>query len=309
VGLADLLSEAARLAELGVPRNTKAAYRSTGKIWREWCARHEGVTPLPASQDAVIAFLTEEGRRYKVSTLRRHLAALAVLHRAGGYDDPTKGPGVRAVLKGLEAEHGTATRQADALTVPQLLVLVDDLGRRGLGGVRDTALILVGVAGGLRVAELAALQISDVVERDQGAELTVRRSKTDQIGAGAVKLLFPATRRPLCPLAALAKWRGEGMEPDATGALFRSVDMYGNVGASMGPLAMSRAVSRAARRAGLTGRITGHSLRATFVTLGYAHGIPEAVLQAQSGHRSSDTLRGYRRGLRWEDRAALRGLL
>lgn len=45
--------------------------------------------------------------------------------------------------------------------------------------------MLVGFASGLRRSELAALELGDVRQEDAGLAVHVRRSKTDQDGAGA----------------------------------------------------------------------------------------------------------------------------
>jgi hypothetical protein len=47
--------------------------------------------------------------------------------------------------------------------------------------------------------------------------------------------------------------------------------------------------------AGIEGRITNHSMRATSVTQMYATGVPEKVIQERTGHRSLEALRVYER--------------
>ena len=56
---------------------------------------------------------------------------------------------------------------------------------KGLLGVRDRALLLVGFAAALRRAELVALDVAHVAWHREGIIVHVARSKTDQLGAGA----------------------------------------------------------------------------------------------------------------------------
>ena len=47
--------------------------------------------------------------------------------------------------------------------------------------------------------------------------------------------------------------------------------------------------------AGIEGRVTNHSMRATSVTQMYETGVPEKVIQERTGHRSLEALRVYER--------------
>jgi hypothetical protein len=51
---------------------------------------------------------------------------------------------------------------------------------------RNQALLLVGCSGVFPRCELVALDVADIFETANGLELTLRRSKTDQVAVGAV---------------------------------------------------------------------------------------------------------------------------
>jgi site-specific recombinase XerD len=53
-----------------------------------------------------------------------------------------------------------------------------------LRGLRDRALLLLGFAAALRRSELVALNVDDIEENAEGILVIIRRSKTDQEGAG-----------------------------------------------------------------------------------------------------------------------------
>ena len=54
----------------------------------------------------------------------------------------------------------------------------------GVKDARDRALLLIGFAGGFRRSELVGLDRADIEHVRQGVIITLRRSKTDQEGAG-----------------------------------------------------------------------------------------------------------------------------
>lgn len=91
--------------------------------------------------------------------------------------------------------------------------------------VRDGALLLVGFAGGFRRSELAALDVEDVRFTDEGMVITVRRSKTDQEGAGREVAICRGGR--LCPVKALRGWLA--LAEISQGPIFRSVHWRGTV--------------------------------------------------------------------------------
>jgi integrase len=74
----------------------------------------------------------------------------------------------------------------------------------------DRAVILFGFAGMLRRSEVAALALADVDESPEGLSVTVRRSKTDQVGEGAVVAILPGsspTRARCGPWPPSGWWR------------------------------------------------------------------------------------------------------
>ena len=127
-----------------------------------------------------------------------------------------------------------------------------------LSGVRDAALILVMSDAMLRISEAAALLVSDVIEETDGSgRASVRRSKTDQEGRGAVLYLGRPT------MARVRAWREAANVND--GALFRSVSrgslFTSKVGETpLSPASIRRILKTRAAQAGIDG-VSGHSLR------------------------------------------------
>jgi len=154
----------------------------------------------------------------------------------------------------------------------------------------DIALLLLGFAGALRRSELVALDCEDIEECETGMRITIRRSKTDQEGAGQTIAIVRGSIA--CPVAALKAWReAAGI---TSGALFRSIRKGGRVDARLTDQSVSDIVKVHAERVGLDPTLfAGHSLRAGFLTSAAKRGASIFKMMDVSRHRSVDTLRGY----------------
>jgi integrase len=71
-------------------------------------------------------------------------------------------------------------------------------------GLRDRAILLFGFAGAFRRSELVALDVTDLEFCDGGMRVHVRRSKTDQEGAGDTIAI--AWGSVACPVKAVRAW-------------------------------------------------------------------------------------------------------
>ena len=103
----------------------------------------------------------------------------------------------------------------------------------------------------LRGSEVAALALADVEESPEGLSVTVRHSKTDQAGEGAVVAIPPGSFADTCPVRAVAAWRTAAGIVD--GALFARVDRHGRLLGPMSGQAVARVIAQGAERAGLKG--------------------------------------------------------
>ena len=151
-------------------------------------------------------------------------------------------------------------------------------------GLRDRALLVLGFAGAFRRSELVALEVADLVEVPDGLRIAIRRSKTDQEGAGPGGR-HPA-RAPLRPVETVQAWLAAAAISD--GPVFRPVSKGGRVGATaLGDDGYVRAIKKRARAAGLDPALySGHSLRAGFLTAP-----PSTAPRRSSCRRSPGTAR------------------
>lgn len=126
---------------------------------------------------------------------------------------------------------------------------------------------------------------------DDGYRVTIRRSKTDQTGAGQV-ILIPRGYR-LRPVAAVQGWLQAGGITE--GLIFRQVHRGGAVRvAGLSGSAVAEIGKQRAEQAGLDpAEFSGHSLRSSFLTSAAELGGSAFKMMAVSRHRSMDTLSGY----------------
>ncbi|WP_280186369.1 tyrosine-type recombinase/integrase, partial [Nocardia gipuzkoensis] len=168
-----------------------------------------------------------------------------------------------------------------------------------LTGHRDRAIVLLGFAIAARRSNLAALDVTDVVEHEEGLAVTIRYGKTGAREAAVDRGTNPGT----CPVRAVRTWTdAAGL---SVGPLFRPITRYGRlIDARMSPRACGEAVTRAAAAAGVPYR-TGHSLRAGLATEARKAGHDVKTIADQGGwNPTSAELYKYLRIVdRWADNA------
>lgn len=147
-------------------------------------------------------------------------------------------------------------------------------------GLRNRAILLAGFGAALRRSEIVALDVGDVELVDgRSVVLTIRRSKTDQAGAGSEVAIGHSADQDLCAPTALARWiavrqarrpeealftgcRGDGTPTErrlSDKAVVRLIQSTAEaVGAGEADLS--------GRAAGRASRYSGHSLRAGLAT-------------------------------------------
>jgi integrase len=159
-------------------------------------------------------------------------------------------------------------------------------------GIRDRALLSFGFASAMRRSELAALVVGDIQEVPYGLRVLIRRSKTDQEGAGQ-EIAIPRGYR-LRPVEHLTNWLTSANI--ASGHIFRRIDGYAVHQDGMSKESIGRAVQRAARSVGLDpSKFAGHSLRSGYVTSAVEVGAPLPKIMEQTRHRSMDMIATYSR--------------
>lgn len=256
-----VLEETAKdLAVNSISDNTKRAYGMTLKRFDDW-RRDWQVPANDAGVAAYLAALFEAGKSPAVAG--QVVAALRFRAKRLGQESPV-GPKTEAVLAGFRRKArdrgegqvvGVNWSAADTI-VAILAKTAKDAhhGHEVRKELRDAALIAVMSDAMLRVSEAAALDCDDLQHTENGtASLTIRHSKTDQEGEGAVMFLGPRTAKHL------VYWTDAAGISE--GPLFQRLDKAGNPRGPLSSRSIRAIITKRAREAGIEGRVSGHSLR------------------------------------------------
>ena len=236
--------------------NTLRSYRAQWKLWSEWAERR-GTSALPAQPDMLRAYFTERASDgVSRSTLRVAAAAVAFVHVKDGRTSPIS-ESVKGTLKGLSDRAGREQKQVEGLTAEGMAAVRATAcqARRGRGGrleteaearlrgTTDIAVLALMRDALLRIGEAVVLTWADLERWDGGVgRLTIRRSKTDREGRGAVVYVSGQTMRDIDAMAACRGDLGERIFP-------------------MSERQMRNRIKRACAEAGLGEGFSGHSAR------------------------------------------------
>jgi site-specific recombinase XerD len=289
---------------------TVRAYSTDWQAFTAWCSER-GLVSLPADPRTVALYLADQAATCKPATLGRRMAAIAKAHQSAGYESPAsmKHAAVADVWHGIRRTHGVAQDAKAPAVVEDVrrMVAVAMAGSNVMLAARDRALLLIGFAGAFRRSELVALNLEDILQTGDGLVITLRRSKTDQEGAGR-KVGIPYGSTPeTCPVRAYVAWLAAAQI--TSGPVFRNVNRHGQVQpAALTDQSVALVVKRYAAEAGLDAKqYAGHSLRAGLATTAAAAGVSERAIMAQTGHKSAAMVRRYiRDGALFRENAAAR---
>ncbi len=294
------VAAARRYASASRAASTRDKYERAWDAFQLWCDA-EALTALPAHPGTVAVYLARRAEGgLSPAALGLALAAIGWVHRQAGHVAPHRAEGggvVADVLSGARRSHARPPRRKAAADGAVLAQVLAALTGEDLRAVRDRAVLVFGMACCLRRSELVALDVADLERVPEGLRVTVRRSKTDQEGRGAV-VAVPEGRQ-LRPVAALEAWlRAAGV---TEGPVFRRLTRDGTRATAepMSDRAVARVVQTRVAAAGLdAATFGGHSLRAGFVTAAAAAGASAFRMREVSRHKSIQVLADYVRTAR-----------
>lgn len=301
----DRLKERARdYIQASKSESTRRAYSQAWRDFENWCEVYSR-SSLPANGETLALYVTDMADRPRsISTVQLAIAAIASAHRSKGLASPSDDPRLRFVWDGIRRIKTCAPRQKAPVSSAEIEKMIRVLPS-GMRGVRDRAIILLGFSGGFRRSEISALDFDDVEFVAEGAQLNLRRSKTDQEGIGRIVGIPSASRPNCCPVDSIRMWLAA--RGSMKGAMFFEIDWHERITeVRMSGRAVARAVKRYGAAIGIDPEsLGGHSLRSGFATEAARNGATEASIMAQTGHRSLAIVRRYiRLGTVWHNNAA-----
>ena len=247
---------------------------------------------------AVIAWerIMREQQSAAPSTVRRRLSALSSLFKhLVRHGTASRNPVVDVIRPAINREEGTTA----AFSKAQARLMLDAPPADTLAGLRDRAILSVGLQVGLRRAEIAALKVDDLHQNRGFDALRVVRKG----GRRDALAINPQTAQRI---RAYLEFAGHGAEHAAP--MFRP--LRGNAKAhdpagQLDPDAIDRMVRKYAAAIGLARGYSAHSMRATFITTALENGAQLEDVQKAAGHRDPSTTKLYdRRGYNPEKAAS-----
>jgi integrase len=299
----DLKAAVERVRQLVLASAAEASrrgYASDFAHFTRW-AQDRNLTPLPATPEVCCLYIAAISDELALSTILRRLTSIGYAHRMAGFTEnpaSTNNPLLATLMKGLRRVKGVAHQQKEPLLTSDIRQIVS--GGRGLLGIRNAALLLVGYAGGLRREELISLNCSDVGWHSEGITVRIKKSKTDGAAKGRTIGIPFGADETTCPVRCLELWlKAAGISGDEP--IFRGVNRHGKISRHrLSSGSVARIIQAAARAGGMAARaknLAGHSLRSGHVSQAALAGpsLDEATVMRQTGHTSPEMLRRYRR--------------
>ena len=287
-----------------IAQNTRVAYTKAWGKFENFCQERK-VEAFPAKAKHVIDFLVEQatkpvsqiGQPLSMGTIILFRSAINRQHVTKGVRSPTNKPEVCSVLKGLMRIKGTSARRVDALREHHILAMMSKCGSSKIG-IRNAAILALGFSAALRRSEICNLKVEDIEFVNSYDSLstkrmfiTIRKSKTDQNGAGQKIAILEGEQ--IKAISRLEEWLQ--VSKITTGYLFQTMSRGGNLkGNAMHHSDIPRIVKYYANEIGLdASKFSGHSLRAGFVTSAAIHNARLDKIMEITRHRNPTTVMQY----------------
>ena len=276
--------------------NTVRAYKSDFKDFGLFCAQN-GFKSLPSEPKIVSLYLTFLSTKdAKMSTLKRRLVSIGVIHKLKGFYLDTKHPSIIENIMGIKRRKGSIQNGKKPILISSLKLLInviDEQINKEIKKLRDRTIILIGFSGGFRRNEIVSLDYDDLDFVPEGVKINIKRSKTDQFGEGSVKALPYFDNPRYCPVASLKKWIN--ISEINSGSLFRRFLKGSKLSEKrLTDQTVALLIKEYLQLAGIDSKnYSGHSLRSGFATSAAEAGAEERSIMAMTGHKSTEMVRRY----------------
>ena len=263
--------------------NTLRAYKSDFNHFMDFCKKNN-FRPLPADPKIISFYITDLSSNSKVSTLKRRLASISVIHKLKGHYIDIKHPLIIENLMGIQRKKGVFQKSKNPILINELkeiIKVIDNSEKNILKKLRNKALILIGFSGGFRRSELVNIDFEDLEFTKEGVKIFIKRSKTDQSGEGMIKAIPYFKENIFCPVTYLKNWI-EICKVNK-GFIFNISDKM-----------VAILIKKYLLAAGFDPKkYSGHSLRSGFATTAASSGADEKSIMTMTGHKTTQMVRRY----------------
>jgi site-specific recombinase XerD len=277
-------------------KNTVRAYKSDFNDFGLFCAQN-GFKSLPSEPKTVSIYLTYlSTKAVKMSTLKRRLVSIGVMHKLKGHYLDTKHPTIVENIMGIKRRKGSIQKGKKPLLISnlkQIINVIDKEKNEEIKKLRDRSIILIGFSGGFRRNEIVSLDYEDLDFVQEGLKINLKRSKTDQFGEGSVKGLPYFENEQYCPVLSIRKWIE--ISKINTGPLFRRFTKGPKLSDNrLTDQTVALLIKDYLKIAGIESKnYSGHSLRSGFATSAAESGADERSIMTMTGHKSTEMVRRY----------------
>ena len=276
--------------------NTVRAYKSDFSDFGVFCAQN-GFKSLPSEPKIVSLYLTHLSTKdAKMSTLKRRLVSIGVIHKLKGHYLDTKHPAIIENIMGIKRRKGSFQKAKKPILINSLkkiINVIDKQKKEEIKKLRDRSIILIGFSGGFRRNEIVSLDYDDLDFVPEGLKLSIRRSKTDQFGEGFTKALPYFDSSQYCPVVSLKKLLD--LSKIRSGPVFRRFSKGSKLSENrLTDQTVALLIKEYLNLAGIDSKnFSGHSLRSGFATSAAESGVEERNIMAMTGHKSTEMVRRY----------------
>ncbi len=275
--------------------NTLRAYKSDFKDFGAFCINH-GLKSLPTEPKILALYLTHLSKSSKISTLRRRLVSISMVHKIKGHYLDTKHPVIIENLLGIKRLKGSIQKGKKPLLINDLKAIIKVINEQNVDEIvklRDISIVLIGFGGGFRRSELISIDYEDLEFVSEGLKITLKKSKTDQFGEGMLKGLPYFENKIYCPVNNLKKWLL--ISKINSGPIFRRFSKGSNLSNQrLSDQTVVLLIKKYLKLAGIENtNYSGHSLRSGFATVAADSGADERSIMAMTGHKSTQMVRRY----------------
>ncbi len=276
--------------------NTIRAYKSDFNDFALFCVQ-SGFKSLPSEPKIVSLYLTNlSSKNAKMSTLKRRLVSIGVIHKLKGYYLDTKHPSIIENIMGIKRRKGSIQKGKKPILINDLrkiINVVDNTKNDELKKKRDRTIILIGFSGGFRRNEIVSLDFDDLDFVSEGLKIMLRKSKTDQFGVGSLKALPYFDNQEYCPVISIKNWLK--LAKINSGPVFRRFTKGSGLTENrLTDQSVALLLKQYLELAGINSKnYSGHSLRSGFATSAAESGAEERSIMAMTGHKSTEMVRRY----------------
>ena len=276
--------------------NTVRAYKSDFDDFGLFCAQN-GFKSLPSDPKIISLYLTNLSTKdVKMSTLKRRLVSIGVIHKLKGHYLDTKHPSIIENMMGIKRRKGSIQKGKKPLLINNLKILINVIDKEKneeIKKLRDRSIILIGFSGGFRRNEIVSLDYDDLEFVQEGLKISLKKSKTDQFGEGSVKGLPYFENSKYCPVISIKKWIE--ISKISSGAIFRRFIKGSKLSHNrLTDQSVALLIKHYLKLAGIESKnYSGHSLRSGFATSAAESGAEERSIMAMTGHKSTEMVRRY----------------